>query len=261
MDRLAAALLGAGMCATVALPRPAAAQKLLLKLRPPNGEAIKYRDHFESWISIGSEVAHEPALEIEIWRTETATARHDTTTFISIVDSAHAVARWEGAPPEFGQQAQMMRGTRETTLLTAQGREISYSVRGVSIDDVWAMLFGGRAGKQQTVREWRTVPEDSVSRGDTWDDSLHIQADSLTWLGRVQYRLRGIEQKHGEFVGRVSGSGSIAAPGHPPVHLSSETVVDAESGRLVSAQVSQEGGIGKEISIDIRDRWRTDRIQ
>jgi len=246
---------------TAAAAAHAQGDKLELRFRPPAGEAIRYRDRFEAWVSVGSHTARGPSLSIDIWTTETATTHGDSITIVSIVDSARA--RGVGVPPELDQTAQMMHGTRETTVYDTRGRELVHTVRGITEADVFAVLTGAPAAKQEEYRQWRTLPEDSVQVGGEWTDSVHIRVDTTDWRGRIDYRLRRIERKGNTYVGRVTSSGTLRTSDRQlaPVHVSSEAVIDAETSRLIEATVHQDGGIaGYYASIDIRNIWHIERV-
>jgi hypothetical protein len=246
-------------------PRPATAQseKVTLRLRLPAGERLRYRDRFETWVSLPSTPARQPALRVEIWRTETADTRGDTITVVSVVDSARALAIEGLAPPELDRQARLMRGTRETWLYTSAGREMSYTVRGVTVDDVFAILTGGRAPRRREARHWRAMPEDSVEEGGAWSDSVLVRVDSAAWRGRIQYRLRRLEQREGRLVGRITASGMLRSEQRyvAPDRVSADSYLDVETGRLIRSHVRINGGISApDYAIMVRTEWKIEQV-
>jgi hypothetical protein len=243
----------------------AQSQKFKLVYRPPSGEAIRYRQQFEMWVQVGSQQARQPILVMTIWSTETATVSGDTVTFTGVVDSATASAPQGGAPPEFNRQAQMMRGAREITRVTSNGRELSYQYRGVSVGDVFAVLLGGDRRAEREYKQWRTMPEDSVEQGAGWDDSVRMRVDSVVWSGRAQYRLRRVERRDGQAVGRIEVSATLRPNrrGFAPSRINSQVDVDVETGRLIRADTRQEDSFDLDTGVGVwfRSNWRTERVR
>jgi len=240
-----------------------AQEKFKLVFRPPAGEALRYHDHFEMWVTVGSEQENRPTLVMDIWRTETANTHGDTVEFVAIVDSASALAPLGGAPPEFAEQARLMRGSREITRITDKGRELSHEVRGITVGDVFSMLMGGRQDAEREYRQWRTMPDDSVAQGQGWDDSVSVKEDSVEWRGRVTYRLRRVQQHNGVAVGRIDVAGTLhpSARDLEPERITDAVDLDVETGRLIRADSHQyDGYVEDRVSVVFRSSWQTDRV-
>jgi len=253
------AVLGCFLVATPGRVTGQVPDKIDLRFRPPAGEAIRYKDQYELWITIGSALAREPAIRVEIYRTETADTHGDSIIVVSVVDSAR-VRTDAFAATNALQTARMMRGTRETIVYTDRGREISRTVRGVTEAQLFAAIYGEEY-RQEEYRQWRTMPEDSVEEGGRWTDSVRIRADSVEWRGRVEYRLRKVERRSGRLVAQTQSRGELRARGLVPVRVSGDTWWDVETGRLMSADIEQRGGItGRYLSADIRSTWRIQRL-
>ena len=251
-----------------------AQEPVLLRISGTPGQANKYQMVNEMYVLGGQMAMMAPDTTVPFTRTTIYSTRTllgsagDTLTFQEVIDSAKMESP---AMPQMGAmmgaQIQMMKGQTTTTKMSNRGRVYSSDVSG----GMAAMggpgggpgmggpggrpgmggpgrRPGGMGGGNRGGRSPLLLPEQPVRPGDTWSDSMNIDAsgDQPAQSIRGTFKLERVDNRGGARVAVISWNGVMTTTtpmGQQVMNATSELDLDLTASRLASMTMTMRGSL------------------
>jgi hypothetical protein len=248
---------------------PLAAQGVLLRMAPPQGQVTQYVMVMETFV-LGGPMAqlaadsNAPFMRMTAHQTSTVTVRADEEfTLRQVIDSAHMEFPAMPQMAEMmGQLGDLMRGTTALTRMTTRGRVLATEVTpspglkemmanqaaGGSAPGGTGMGFGGGSGGASTPTFF-LLPADPVRVGQTWRDSMTIALDSAGVPGATAtfkgtFTLLHVEGAIAQIgLDGIYGMSGGELPGPISFTLAGDTRLDVAAGRQVAVTMDMKGSV------------------
>ncbi len=189
------------------LATPAAAQEVLLRIKPPAGQVSRYQMTMQSDMDIAGGMS--VSLQQGIFMTQRVTGvEGDEHTVVVTIDSARVTGP-EGMPTQM--MADRMRGLTVTMRMNGRGQVLSSTF---SDSTVQAALQGMAGQMSPTTPGQVFFPERPVAPGAIWTDSGTTTMDNpqgaMTMTRRLTYKLERLEARGGARHAIISVTGTIS---------------------------------------------------
>jgi hypothetical protein len=243
----------------LATASPVAAQEVLLRMKPPQGQVTHYLMGVETYMKGGPMAqmvtdSNAPFMRMTAWMTNTVTAAAgDEFTLKQVMDSVRMASP---AMPQMeqmmGQVTEMMKGTETVSRMTSRGRMTGLQVilppalKSMMGAQGGAMDLGGGTNNNN-MSSFVLLPERPVRVGSSWRDSMTVSLDSAGAAGAsatfaATFTLKRMEGRvavigvDGTF--RTAGG---AMPGGASFTLTGEAKFDVDAGRATAMTVELNG--------------------